>query len=180
MVGACTYYLVLCSKPFPNLAAYITNTYYLRNLEEVQLRESSSGTLRRLYSRCWHQLQSSESWLGLENGSHTWLLTEGLSYSCGLLFGGSGPRPQGLSIALLECLPEISSWGGHFPQSEWFKREQGRRRSAFYDLVSNVMLHHFHYIVLVTKSSTLSRRGRLKFKCPLGKGRVPKNMCTYF
>lgn len=71
-----------------------------------------------------------------------------------------GRRPQFLPMWTLHRAAGVSSQHGSL--SEWLDREQGRRHSALYDLISKVQRPHFHLILLITSTSpgqpTLEKR----------------------
>lgn len=75
-------------------------------------------------------------------------------------------RPQVLAGPFREALfPPPGSFHraagvSGFPQSEGSQREQGRNCNAFYDLPSEVTIHHFHHILYIrNKQITTSEEG---------------------
>lgn len=57
-----------------------------------------------------------------------------------------------LTTGLLERSPDMAAG---FPQSKWSKREQRRNCQDFYDLASEVRLHDFYSILLITSASPI-------------------------
>lgn len=62
-----------------------------------------------------------------------------------------------------------------FLHSKWPKREQGRNYNAFYDLPSEVTIHHFRQILYRSKCSVLKGREKKKQQPP-----KTKNFCFFF
>lgn len=139
---------------------------------------TGSGGLVRLQANFYLKLWSLMAWLELKDILLKWLTHM-----------ADGRRPQFLACCwqhklsssphgplhkLLECPHDMAA---NFSQSKWSKGEQGGICDAFYDLFSQVVLYHSHFVRSESLNSAHTQREGVRL-CLL-KGRVSTNLWMF-